>query len=269
LLNLASNAVRYTDKGGVVIGCRRRGETVRIEVWDSGSGIPKDQQQNIFSEFYCLDRKRGGFGLGLAIVDRLCRLLNHPVELTSTVGKGSRFTVAVPAAPKEAEFTAPAILLGRTPQDEHSAVDVGPGQDLAPSRVGDRRVLVIVIDDDPLVVESLSGLLRQWGCRVVAAATPDTVIAGLANEELPDLIICDLQLAGGLTGIAAISELREAFQATIPAFLISGDTAPERLRDAQQGGYHLLHKPVRPMKLRAVLSEYLRQHDALGAIRCS
>ena len=268
VLNLVSNAVRYTDKGGVVVGCRRRGETVRIEIWDSGPGIPKDQQQNIFSEFYRLDRKRGGFGLGLAIVDRLCRLLDHPVELTSTVGKGSRFAVAVPAAPNEAEFATPAPSLSRTPQDEHRAVDVGPGEDLAPPGLGDRRVLVIVVDDDPLVLESLSGLLRQWGCRVVAAATPSTVIASLANEEPPDLIICDLQLAGGCSGIAAIAELREAFRATIPAFLISGDTAPERLRDAQQGGYHLLHKPVRPMKLRAVLSEYLRKHDALGAIRC-
>jgi signal transduction histidine kinase len=93
LLNLASNAVRYTDNGGAVIGWRRRGETARIELWDSGSGIPKDQQHNIFSEFYCVDRKRGGFGLDLAIVDRLCRLLDHPIELSSTVGKGSRFTV--------------------------------------------------------------------------------------------------------------------------------------------------------------------------------
>jgi CheY-like chemotaxis protein len=175
----------------------------------------------------------------------------------------------VQAAPKEAEFTALAILLGRTPQDEHRALDFEPEQDLTPRGAGDRRVLVIVIDDDPLVLESLSGLLRQWGCRVVAAAAPDTVIAGLANEEPPDLIICDLQLAGGRSGIAAIAELRAAFRARTPAFLISGDTAPERLRDAQQGGYHLLHKPVRPMKLRAVVSEYLRKYDDRWRARCS
>jgi signal transduction histidine kinase len=106
ILNLASNAVRYTSSGGVVVGCRHRGNLIRIEVCDSGSGIPEDQRRNIFGEFYRLagENRQGGLGLGLAIVERLCKLLDHPIELTSTVGKGSRFAVKVPLAPAQAQF---------------------------------------------------------------------------------------------------------------------------------------------------------------------
>jgi signal transduction histidine kinase len=248
ILNLVSNAVRYTASGGVVLGCRRRGDVLRIEVWDTGPGIPADQRQNIFSEFYRLgDPRGGGFGLGLAIVDRLGRLLGHPIELASAIGRGSRFSVAVPAAPPLPMFAEPE----NTPP---IAVDLAAGK------------RVVVIDDDALVRDSLAALLRTWGCQVVAAATPREVVERLANAEPPDLIICDFQLAGGRSGIAAIAEVRQALEATIPAFLISGDTAPERLRDAQQSGYRLLHKPVRPMKLRALLGEYLRSHGAVGAI---
>ncbi len=102
--------------------------------------------------------------------------------------------------------------------------------------------------------------LRQWGCRVVSAASPDAILAGMTDQERPDLIICDYRLADGHSGIQAIEELRMSFQATIPAFLISGDTAPERLREAQESGHHLLHKPVRPMKLRILLSHLLKSH---------
>jgi CheY-like chemotaxis protein len=121
-----------------------------------------------------------------------------------------------------------------------------------------RRMLVAVIDDDPLVRASLGGLLGQWGCRVVAGGSPDGILSSLASNDRPDLIICDYRLGGGDSGILAIEELRAFFQATIPAFLISGDTAPERLREAQESGHRLLHKPVSPMKLRAMLSELLR-----------
>jgi CheY-like chemotaxis protein len=248
LLNLVSNAIRYTAVGGVVVGCRRRGETVRVEVWDSGPGIPEDQRRNIFGEFYRLAGRNvhGGLGLGLAIVDRLCGLLGHPVELASTVGKGSRFSITVPLAVAQA-------AIAETHDTLPAVADVSGGK------------LVVVIDDDPLVLDGMCGLLRNWGYRVVAAPSPDAVLAGLGDHDLPDLIISDYRLADGHSGIKAIDDLRASFAAPIPAFLISGDTAPERLREAQESGHHLLHKPVGPMKLRAMVSQLLKTHPVAGA----
>jgi signal transduction histidine kinase/CheY-like chemotaxis protein len=248
LLNLVSNAIRYTAIGGVVVGCRLRSETVRIEVWDSGPGIPQDQRQNIFSEFYRLAGRNthGGLGLGLAIVDRLCALLGHPVELVSTVGKGSRFSIAVPLAAAQATIV-------ETHDAPPTVADVSSGK------------LVVVIDDDPLVRDGMGGLLRNWGCRVVTAASPDAILAALARQDVPDLIISDYRLADGHSGIKAIDDLRASFGTPIPAFLVSGDAAPERLREAQESGHQMLHKPVRPMKLRAMLSQFLRSHSVAGA----
>jgi CheY-like chemotaxis protein len=247
MLNLASNAVRYTSAGGVVLGCRRRGDQVRIEVWDSGPGIPEDQRRNIFGEFYRLagENRHGGLGLGLAIVERLCMLLEHPIELTSMVGKGSRFSVTLPAATAQAQFAEPQIPAPVAP-------DVSKGK------------LVVVIDDDALVLDGIGGLLRTWGCRVVAAGSLDAASAGLVAAGPPDLIISDYRLANDQSGIAAIAKLREEFGAPIPAFLISGDTAPERLLEARESGHHLLHKPVRPMRLRAMVSQLLQSPQVVG-----
>jgi CheY-like chemotaxis protein len=165
--------------------------------------------------------------------------------LVSTVGKGSRFSVAVPGAAARAQFA--------EPQPAHVAIDAPRGK------------LVIVIDDDALVLDSMSGLLRNWGCRVVAAATPDEALADLGSEELPDLIICDYRLANGQSGIAAIADLRKAYGAQVPAFLMSGDTAPERLREARESGHHLLHKPLRAMALRAMVNRLLKSSSVAGA----
>ena len=244
LLNLVSNAVRYTSDGGVIVGCRRRGDRLLIEVWDSGPGIPDNQRQKIFDEFYQLadpDKdRRGGMGLGLAIVDRLRRLLEHPLELTSAVGKGSRFTIVVPmvaARPKIVEALS-------SPQ---ATIDSARGK------------LIVVIDDDALVLEGMRGLLRSWGCRVVTAGSDSAALAALAEpEQRPDLIISDYHLSDGKTGIEVIERLRNAFSAPIPAFLISGDIAPERLRQARARGYYMLHKPVGPMRLRAMLNWHLK-----------
>jgi signal transduction histidine kinase/CheY-like chemotaxis protein len=248
LLNLVSNAIRYTAVGGVVVGCRRRGETVRVEICDSGPGIPDDQRRNIFGEFFSLAGRNthGGLGLGLAIVDRLCGLLGHPIDLASAVGKGSRFSITVPLAASQASV----VEAHDTPP---IATEVSSGK------------LVVVIDDDPLVLDGMGGLLRNWGCRVVTAASPDAILAGLAGHDVPDLIICDYRLSDGHSGIKAIDDLRASFGAPIAAFLISGDTAPERLREAQESGHYLVHKPVRPMKLRALLSQLLRSHGMAGA----
>jgi signal transduction histidine kinase len=248
LLNLVSNAIRYTVGGGVVVGCRRRGDAIRIEVWDSGIGIPEDQRGSIFREFYQLsaaERDRsGGLGLGLAIVDRLCRLLDHPIELISQLGRGSRFAVVVATAP-------PRQLIGQPPE---SIADQTMGK------------LVLVIDDDALVLDSMRGVLKSWGCGVVTASSGAAALACLAElERTPDLIISDYRLADGDNGIRAIERLRKALRAPVPAFLISGDTAPERLREARASGYYLLHKPVLPITLRATISQLLKQQ--VGAER--
>jgi signal transduction histidine kinase/integral membrane sensor domain MASE1/CheY-like chemotaxis protein len=241
LLNLVSNAVRYTLRGGIIVGCRRRGEALRIEVWDSGPGIPDGHKQNIFGEFFQLptpERDRyGGLGLGLAIVDRLRRLLNHEIELTSTVGRGSRFTILVPMA-------AEGVSSIETARPPHPAAFVVEGK------------VILVIDDVPIVLEGTSGLLGKWGYSVVTASSDETALIQLTErEQRPDLIISDYHLANGKTGIEAIERINAAFGASIPAILISGDTAPERLRDARDKGYILLHKPVDPMRLRAVMHQ--------------
>ena len=248
VFNLVSNAVRYTSSGGVVLGCRKQGVNLRIEVWDTGSGVPKAQQQNIFGEFYRLGGPggdaRSGFGLGLAIVDRLCRLLDHSINLTSTIGKGSCFSVAVPLVDARPE-------IGESPAPAHPLIDASD------------RKLVVVIDDDPLVLEGMGGLFRSWGYRLLVAGTDDEALAGVANRDsLPDLIVSDYHLPGGKTGIEVIEGLRRTLSAKIPAFLVSGDTSPELLRQARASGYHLLHKPVDPMTLRAMVSHVLREQQA-------
>ncbi len=245
VLNLMTNAIRYTATGGVLVGCRRRGDRLRIEVWDTGSGIPRELHQHIFSEFYRVETSErdqaGGLGLGLAIVDRLCRLLDHPIELRSTVGKGSCFAITVPAVPTPTKI-------------------VKPESAARPRFTAPDKNLVVVIDDDPLVLEGMGGLIRSWGCSVVTGNTHGAVLDGLAQyHDPPNVIISDYHLRGGKTGIEAIARLREALTSPIPAFLMSGDTNPDPQRDAQTNGYALLHKPVDPAALRVMLTQVLKK----------
>lgn len=251
LQNLVSNAVRFATDGRVVIGCRRRGDELCIEVCDSGPGIPKDRQRDIFGEFTQLDGPhqdlQRGLGLGLAIVDRLCRLLGHRIELASTPGSGSRFSIFVPLAPRRADIAPPLGL----PQ---------AGPDLLGGKVA------LVIEDDATNLESLSGLLASWGCCVVTAATCEEALARFAaDKQVPDIIISDYHLANGATGYEVIARLRDRFGQSVPAFLMSGDTSPEALREARASGFQLLHKPVLPMKLRLMLNRLLRSPVSVSA----
>lgn len=247
LLNLVSNAVRYTLRGGIIVGCRRRGEMLRIEVWDSGPGIPEDQKQNIFGEFFQLpaaERNRyGGLGLGLAIVERLRVLLNHQIELASTVSRGSRFAILVPMA-------------------NECVTSTEPVDSPRPAAFAVAGKVVLVIADASIVLEGTGGLLGKWGYSVLTTGSDEAALIRLAeSQQRPDLIVSDYHLASGKTGIQAIERINAAFGSYIPAILISGDTAPEPLRDAKDRGYILLHKPVDPMRLRAVMHKFFRDHD--------
>jgi len=238
LLNLAANAVRYTQHGGILIGCRHRGERVRIEVWDTGIGIPPEQQEAIFQEFCQLPNpaqdRRQGLGLGLAIAARLALLLGGRIEVASRPGMGSRFSVEVPRGQRPAMPT-------------YTATSAGAGESL-------RGTFLLVVDDDALVREAMASLLRQWGCEVALAANTEEAAAAFnRSDRLPDAVLCDYRLPGEETGIQVIRRLGDVAGIRVPAALISGDTAPETVREAKASGYPLLPKPVAPAKLRALV----------------
>lgn len=243
LRNLVANAVQHTPCGDVLLACRRRGASVRLEVWDTGPGIPADQHQAIFREFMQLGNperdRRKGLGLGLAIVDRLCRLLRHPLDLRSRVGRGSVFALAVPRGEH------------RDYRPQAAIAETGAMLDLAGR-------LVLVIDDEIAVRDGMSALFGKWGCEVIATGSATEMqerIAGIARK--PSLLICDYRLRDGENGIQVVERLRHEFNAEIPALLITGDTGPERLRDAEASGLPILHKPVNPARLRTLMAAVL------------
>jgi len=244
LLNLVSNAVRNTMHGGVLIGCRRREACVRIDVCDSGPGIAPEQQQRIFQEFVQLEPAKpefqDGLGLGLSIVDRLARLLDHSIEIESVVGKGTRLSIIVPGAVAESET----IEINASPAD---LTDPAAGK------------CIVVIDDDALVLNGMAGILQSWGCEVITAESSEPAVAALSARSLtPHLIISDYRLRNQQTGIEAIDSLRSRFGPALPAFLISGDTSSDVFGEAREHNFQLLHKPVSPMRLRALVNQLLK-----------
>ena len=231
LRNLISNAIRYTNCGGVLVTCRRRGSEALLEVWDTGIGIAPEHQKEIFREFYQLgnperDRNKG-LGLGLAIAEGLTRALGHRLTLSSVTNRGSVFRLALPLSTAAIPTVQNAMMQSRT-------------------RLLTMRVLVI--DDDETVREGMLHLLRDWGCECDTAEYIEEALA-LAHLNVPDVIIADYRLREQRTGVEAIVALRSLIGSSIPALLITGDTAPERIREAQTSGIPLLHKPVSPSKL--------------------
>jgi CheY-like chemotaxis protein len=241
--------VRHTPQGGILIVARERGGVVILQVRDSGVGIAPSEQQRIFDEYVQLGARPRlggeGLGLGLAIVRRLARLLEHRLSLRSAVGQGSCFELRLPPAVPVAE----------------------PLRPVAQARGGmagwqGRRV--VVIDDDERVLESTSGLLQTWGCETVSAATATQALERL-NGARPSLIIADLHLRNGELGIDAVTALRQHFgDQLLPAVLVSGDVGAEARESAREAGLHLLEKPVQPMTLRA-LGTRLMAERALSA----
>jgi two-component system, sensor histidine kinase len=237
LRNLVSNAVRYTERGRVIVGCRR-GPRLSIEVWDSGRGIPADKHGLIFQEFYQIgnperDRTKG-LGLGLTIVQRLTSMLEIPLTLQSVPGKGSVFRLSVALAPSDAPIPAQAIDL--------------PSGTLHPR-------LILVVDDEAAVQEAMRTLLATWGHSVIAAGSCAEMLERIADcPRRPDLLISDYRLRGDENGIDTIQRLRSEFNDDIPAVLITGDTAPDRLREAAASDCFLMPKPVSHAKLRAAIT---------------
>lgn len=344
IVNLVSNAIRYTDSGRIVVAARLCGpglEQVRIDVRDSGPGIPDEAREAIFQEFVQLanperDRSKG-LGLGLAIVKRLVALLDHALVLRTAPGRGAMFSVRMPrvwpteaqareaalarlepargpavAAPRAAvrpDTTPAAPLTTHTVETADAAEPVapvaagavapgavaptapvapgaaapsdrpdprqarrdpahrGPPPDSAGARPVVRErptidrpfagVRVLVIDDDAMVRESLSGLLRSWGAGVAATAGDMNLPAALARAPRPDVVLCDLRLADNLDGVTLLGAIRETLGGHLPAVLITGDTAADRLQLASGSGDPVMHKPVRPAQLRGMLRSIL------------
>ena len=248
LRNLVANALRYTRTGGVVLGARRRDAAVRIDVVDTGIGIAPADRERVFDEFVqigavtCRETGRG-MGLGLAIVRRLCTLLDHPLALVSTLGLGSRFSV-----------TAPRVALRRRRNEPAPAARDSTGDVLSSVRFAGR--LVAIVDDDPVVVDAMCTLFASWGSRVAGGDDAPAVLAAI-GADTPDLIVADLRLANGRSGITAIGDLRRAFGPTTAALIGSGDTTEAAREETRAAGITMLAKPVVAVALRATAEALL------------
>jgi len=237
--NLVSNAIKYTPEGRVLVGCRRQGNQLRIDVYDTGVGIPQSKWRDIFVEFHRLDqgaRIARGLGLGLSIVERVARVLDSPIGLKSESGRGSHFMVTVPLSNEP-----PVEVMGR----ESSHVE--PGQ-LA-------GITALCVDNEPSVLDGMETLLRGWGCEVIKA--PDLAFAMTAVAEspaMPNGLLVDYHLDHG-NGIEAIIALRRRY-GDLPAILITADRSPSVREQAREEGIQVLHKPIKPAALRALLAQW-------------
>jgi len=239
LQNLISNAIKYTPEGRILVGCRRRAGQLRVEVWDTGIGIPAAQQKAVFHEFQRLDegaKVARGLGLGLSIVERIARVLDHPISLRSKQGKGSVFMLELPAA----------LAL---PEEEQAAPRFSrPGAPLD-------GLTILVIDNEPAILEGMSLLLTGWGCHVLAASSETAAMEVVRTAAVPpDIALVDYHLDGGF-GIDAVMALRWKL-GTLPAVLITADRTQAVREAAIAAEMAILNKPLKPAALRAVLAQW-------------
>ncbi|MGF2734097.1 hybrid sensor histidine kinase/response regulator [Marinobacter sp. DUT-1] len=241
--NLLSNAFRYTRTGGVVLAVRKKGGQLRIEVWDTGVGIEQSKLREIFTEFHQLLPQgtggRQGVGLGLAIVERMCRILGYQVDVASRPDRGSRFMVTLAG---EEAVMAP---VASTP---------GP---LAAVSEGFGNARVLVIDNEPAVLESMGLLLERWGCQVMTVASEAEALVMLDDDHEPDVILADFHLNDGLTGCEAINGIRRRLGHEVPAAIVTADRSDGTRRLMRSRQLPILNKPVKPNRLRALLSSLL------------
>jgi Na+/proline symporter/signal transduction histidine kinase len=246
LQNLVSNAIKYTVAGRVLVGCRRRNGQLRIDVHDTGLGIPASKKQAVFQEFHRLDRGAKvarGLGLGLSIVERIARVLGHRLSLVSTVGRGTTFSLGVPLAPAVPARMSP--QLARTA--EHGQLS---------------GVTVLCLDNEAAILDGMEQLLGGWGCRVLKAPSLAAAVDVItACEVLPDGLLVDYHLDDG-DGIAAIAALRRRFGADLAAILITADRSPHVREDARANDIQVLNKPLKPAALRALLAQWRVQRVA-------
>lgn len=244
LRNLVSNALRYTNTGGVLIGHKRDAGGLLIGVWDTGIGVPANLQEEIFEEFRRLPQSTEsaarGAGLGLSIVRRVSRMLGHPMVVRSHPGRGSLFGIIIPLSDE----------LPISVQRPRGAGDAASGQNSLRAR------RVHLIDDEPHMRQSLSVLLTGWGMRVTGTASAAGALEACAGIP-PDLIIADYQLEDGATGVEAIATLRRRWGG-LPALILTADHGAEVQAEVSAAGLHLLHKPVRPARLRSLVTHMLQ-----------
>jgi two-component system CheB/CheR fusion protein len=245
--NLLANAFKYTPQGRVLLGCRRSGATMRIEIWDTGIGIAESECKSIFEEYHQVDnpaRERArGLGLGLSIVRRLAVLLGHTISVRSWPGRGSVFSIEVALSSSEgvAAPTVPHV----------------PAAD-QPASQGHIRATILAVEDDPSVSDLLSVLLRDLGYRVTTVRDAATALALVAARKVqPDLILADYNLPGGMNGLQMVGHLRAELQFRIPAIILTGDISTETLRGIEREKCALLNKPVRMLDLSALIQRLL------------
>ncbi len=249
--NLVSNAINYTQKGTVLLGCRRMGGVIRISVIDTGLGISPEDRETIFSEFERLEdgaKLAPGLGLGLSIVERISKLLDHPVHFESELGKGTHFTVSVPRTMAE-----------RTRMSPTSEADSNPSRDM-------NGLAILCIDNDTNILEGMAGLLAKWNCKVLTATGGEAAIKVLAEQShlqrpKPGIALVDFHLDGE-TGLDVIKALRSYLGENIICVLVTADRSTELKKLADAVGVSILNKPVRPAALSALLSQIRIQKDA-------
>ena len=253
--NFLSNALRYTPAGGcVLLAVRTRGDNILIQIRDNGSGIATESQQAIFQEFVQLhnpqrDRSQG-LGLGLAIVQRLAQLLDHPIGVRSCMGHGSSFHIRVPQCASPQESREPSVLASSMPH-------------ASPVPLGLDGCRILLIEDDALVRESYTHLLQLWKCEIRAHADSDTALADPQLQTWqPHLIVTDHRMQGALNGYQLIEALRRQMGTHLPAIIVTGDTEDVALRQAGTDSLRILYKPVKPAELRQILLQLWRRTES-------
>ena len=238
--NFLANALRYTESGGVLLGCRRRGDTLVLSVWDTGVGIDESEREAIFQEFHRLEYaqrlEEKGLGLGLAICDRIARMLGHRMRVASTPGRGSCFSVEVPAA--------------AAGQVAERASEIPSPRDHAPLS----GLRVLCVDNEPDILDGMKLLLERWGCRVLTATGQAEALHEVEAGDLPDLLLVDYHLGESANGLDLIERLNWKLGKQLPAIVITADRSETLGREARRRGHGLLRKPIKPAALRALMS---------------
>lgn len=251
LSNLIANAIRYTDTGAVLVGCRRHGENLRIDVIDTGRGIAPENKERIFDEFFQIDdtrrSKNRGLGVGLNIVKRLVDLLGHELEVESAVGRGSRFSITVPIGSVwRSEIGEPAIT------------------EMIGGEFAGRNILVI--EDDPALRQVIRDLLERWGINVDAVTSlEETRELMETTGRAPDIILSDQSLRGE-EGTAVVASIREMIGAKVPGIIMTADTDPQLIARIRADSFPVLIKPVSPPRLRVLMHNLLYEPEQQGAI---